>query len=84
MDTLVHQGAAVLLPGTSPGSSVIILVVSRPANVGCTIEELAKTALIHGLTNLLDGSIEAVLVAGADLDPLLMTSLNNSVSILKR
>ena len=38
VNTLVHQCTAVLLPGTPPGRSVVVLMISAPPDMSCPIE----------------------------------------------
>ena len=72
MDTLVHQAPAVLGPGAPPGRLIVIVLVPVPPHMDGPVGELAETPLFQGLSGGLNGVVEAVLVAGRNLDALFL------------
>ena len=82
VDALIHQAAAVLGPGAPPGGLVIVAVVPVPADMDGAVGNLAEAARLQGLTHLLNGHIEAVLVAGGHLHALLLTAANDLLGVV--
>ena len=81
VDALVHQRAAVLRPGASPFGLVVVVAVAVPADVDRAVGELAEAARLQRLAHLLHRYVKAVLVAGRDLDALLLTAADDLVGV---
>ena len=82
MDALIHQAAAVLGPGAPPGGLVVVAVVPVPADMDGAVGNLAEAAGLQRLTHLLNGHIEAVLVAGGHLHMLFLTAANDLLGVV--
>ena len=82
VDALIHQAAAVLGPGAPPGGLVIVAVVPVPADMDGAVRNLAETTGLQGLAHLLNGHIEAVLVAGGHLHTLLLAAADDLLSVV--
>ena len=81
VDALVHQRAAVLRPGASPFGLVVVVAVAVPADVDRAVGELAEAARLQRLAHLLHRYVKAVLVAGGDLDALLLAAADDLVCV---
>ena len=81
MDALVHQRAAVLRPGASPFGLVVVVAVAVPADVDRAVGELAEAARLQRLAHLLHRYVKAVLVAGGNLDALLLAAADDLVGV---
>ena len=81
VDALVHESAAVLLPGPAPGRLLVIGLAAVPAHVDGAVGDGAEAALVERPPQLLDGEVEAVLVADGNLDALLAGALDDQVGV---
>ena len=82
MDALIHQAAAVLGPGAPPGGLVIVAVVPVPADMDGAVRNLTEAACLQRLAHLLNGHIEAVLVAGGHLHALLLAAADDLLGVV--
>ena len=81
MDALVHEAAAVLSPGASPGGLIVIALAPVPPHVGSPMGQSAEPSGFQRLTDVLYGFIEPVLMVGADHHARLPAGLNDGVGV---
>lgn len=69
MDALVHQRPAVHGPGAAPGGLPVVFLAPVPAHMHRAVQHAPEALFLHGGADLLNGFVEAVLMARAELQP---------------
>ena len=81
VDALVHEAAAVLRPRAAPGRLLVVALVAVPAHVDGAVGEPAEAAVLERGARLLDGDVEAVLMAGRNEHAALLGAADDLVRV---
>ena len=84
VDALVHQRAAVHGPGAAPGRLTVVFLAPVPAHMHRAVQHAPEALFLHGGADLLNGFVEAVLMARAQLEPPRVRLVNQRARIRQR